>query len=408
MSNVDVHAKFSPSQLPRIISCPGSFRLCQLVSSAGTSKSSSYAQEGTMLHSATEDALALKMTELDQETIDKYKLDPEHVDAVNEVLDYVFAIKLANIDKGAYYEVTESQVSLAQYAEDLNCVDLEDVWGTLDYCLIYPEARHMFVIDWKYGKGVEVFPESAQLQAYALGALKKIRLHKNFDSVTTIIGQPRLYVGEKFKSYQTSPRELLRWCTSSLVPALQSATSQITKFSPSEDACRFCKAKHNCEARFNAAQYVAQNVFAQYASIPHTVNMEQLVKMYDEAKQYQAYIKAIGAFLVKSALAGASVPGHKLVAGKSNRAWKGEEQDTVSYLEARGIEMSELMLTSLMSPAQFEKKFGKKFLTDEDCKVLIEKPTGAPTLVLESDKRPPLDRSAASVFSSFVEEEDSE
>lgn len=400
--STDTHAKFSPSQLPRIIQCPGSYKLSQMLTQTGERKrSSAYADEGTMLHEATEDALLLHMTELDQETIDKYHLTGEHVDAVNDVLDYVFALKLNHMDDGQPYEVVESQVSMAHYAEDLGCPALEDVSGTLDYMLIYPQIRHIYISDWKFGKGVEVFPESAQLKAYALGALKKIRLHRNFDTVTTIIGQPRLYDGEKFKSAQFTPRELLQWCTSNLVPALHKAVSNDPKFSPSEEACRFCAGKATCEARFTAAQQTAQNVFEQYATIPYTVNIDQLAEFYEKAKNLSSYIKGIKEYLVKRLLSSQDVPGYKLVTGKSIRVWKNEGA-TKEFFTIMGIEPEQITTTTLLSPAQMEKRLGKRFLTPGQWAQLVDKPVGAPTLALESDRRPEYDRTATTVFAAFA------
>ena len=69
------HAKYSPSKLPRIVTCPGSVQLCEGL----TQSQSSYANEGTMLHQVVEDCLEIGELILPGTLINQYDLVPDQV-----------------------------------------------------------------------------------------------------------------------------------------------------------------------------------------------------------------------------------------------------------------------------------------------------------------------------------------
>jgi hypothetical protein len=97
------------------------------------------------------------------------------------------------------------------------------------------------------------------------------------------------------------------------------------------------------------------------------------------------WLDALEAMAMETLLAGGTVPGYKLVAGRSNRQWSNEvdaEKVLVDALAGGAYE------TKLLSPAKAEKALGKKRAAIVE--TLIIKKEGAPTLAPESDKRPPI------------------
>ncbi len=393
---MSTHSPFSPSQLPRIIRCPGSVKATANMKS----KSSSYAEEGTMLHSVTEEALTLGLTSLTDAIIGTYSLTGEHISAVNDILDYVFTLKAKHEDEP--YEFIETKVSLAKYAEDLGCPELEDVYGTLDYQLSFPQIKKLYVIDWKFGKGIEVFPDSEQLKAYALAALKRLELHKNFDDVHVIIGQPRLYAGELFKEQVYTTEELTSWAKNDLVPALLNARTKHPHFNPGKKACQWCEVKATCKERNRIAHETAAEVFKVHAQLPNQVNIEDILGLLGKAKELTSYIKDLELFVTNKLKNGETVPGYKLVAGRSLRKWD-DVNSVIDYVATLGLTEFDISTMKIMSPAQLEKKLGRAQARTDEFQVLVVKPEGKPTLTNDGDKREALNfETAEDKFKQFV------
>lgn len=399
------HAKYSPSQLPRIVRCPGSIKATENM----IQPESVYANEGTMLHEVTEHALLSGQTNLSDTLKDKYKLTTEHIEAVQNCLDYTFTLKTKH--EAEHFQKVETHVTLEGFVDALDCPQLLDVYGTLDYFLSFPSIRRLYIVDWKFGKGIEVFPDSEQLFAYALAALKNTNVLGRFDTITVCIGQPRLYAGEPFKELDISPMELYNWAKTKLCPALKEACSDTPSFHPSKKACQWCEARRTmtCKARHRAAQETAVKVFEAYKTIPNEVDLKELVALLKPARDLVKYIKDIESFLVNTLKSGKEVPGYKLVAGRSIRVWKdlddGRPEKLLEWAEALGIDEFKLSTMKIMSPAQVEKKLGKKFCKVEGLETLIHKPKGKPTLAAETDKRKALVfKTAEDTFKQFAED----
>lgn len=381
-----IHGKFSPSQLPRIVRCPGSVQLCKTVPKRGESE---YALEGTMLHEVTSECLIADEPKLPGTIIGRYDLDSEQSEAVQDCLDWVFTLKMS-LDDPKMYDSVESTVTLAHYAMQLKCPQLEDVFGTMDYSLIAPTIREAWFVDWKFGKGVEVFPDTEQLKAYAIGKLKSYDFANQFDKLHLVIGQPRLYSGEPFKVLTLTPQELFFWLEDRLVPALKDAVSPAPSFHATEKGCMWCDAKIICETRQQAAMEGAMEVFAIHAKLPQ-VDIDQVAKVLNIIPELKVYIADIEQFASLHIQAGKHLPGYKLVAGRSIRKWTDEKAAKKFFEDNYGLDEFAMSELKFKSPAQAEKVIGKKVASqDKELQALIKKPEGKPTLVPEEDKREPL------------------
>ncbi len=345
-----------------------------------------------MLHKVVEDCLDNNHYEVPTQLCEARKLTQEHVDAVNECLDYVFTLKqkYATTDSTAY-DLIETKVSLGGFAKTSACEALYDVWGTLDYSLVVPEMRCLYVVDWKFGKGIEVFPDSEQTFAYALGKLKNPAFASQFDKVIIVIGQPRIYSETHFKTLETTPEDLISWLHTALVPALENALSLQPRFNASKKACQWCLEKATCSHRRTKNQNLAKQIFTTYATVtpPGTPNVDEILQLLPRFSELRAYMADIELWIINQLKKGEPIKSYKLVAGRSNRKWKNEEA-AEDYLASLGFNRADITIRKFKSPPQVEKLLGKFRAKVQDFQDLIIKPEGKPTLVKENDKRPAL------------------
>lgn len=390
------HSKFSPSQLTRIITCPGSVIDTQDI----PRKSSSYAEEGTMLHSVVEECLNLNEYTVPELTIKRFSLDKEQLESVQDVLDWVAALRMKHSECAEMYDAIESKVYLAPYIKLTGCELLNDTFGTLDYSLVVPEEELIYIVDWKFGKGVEVWPDTEQLKAYALGRLATV--NTNITKVILVIGQPRLYAGELFKTHETTPEELLEWLKQDLVPALNNTQSKHPIYRPTDKGCMWCPIKATCKYRKDQALQAAANVFAIHAKLPDKTDEEELADFLYQLPDLKKYIADIELYASNILKAGKVIPGFKLVPGRSIRKWKDEKKAQQYYMDR--YEVEDLTTVKFKSPTQIEKLVGKKNITDDDLALVI-KPPGKPTVVKDSDPREALSYDTAEEkFASYVSE----
>ncbi len=372
-----------------------------------SSASSVYAEEGTKCHDIVADHLDKGNYILKPEALRVFEAEarPELGDAIQDCLDYMFSVE-------SQYETSsvfiETRVSMEHFAHDLQCEHLVDVHGTADIILMSPKEKIIHVIDWKFGKGIEVFPESDQLKAYGFATLKDSFLMSKYDKVHLHVGQPRLYSGQRFKVHKTTPAELLSWATSELVPALHEANSPSPRFCPSEKACRWCFAKtypNLCKARFERAQETAKDVFKIHAEIPKVVSVKKLADFLERSRDLVAYIKDIEGFIVNTIKSGTKIDGLKMVEGRSIRKWA-DVKEFVKWADSNYPEY-EIFESKPLSPAKAEKLFKRKIAATDEFRALITKPPGKHTLVAEHDPREPIKYETASdVFKDFTKEED--
>jgi len=102
---------------------------------------------------------------------------------------------------------------------------------------------------------------------------------------------------------------------------------------------------------------------------------------------------------------GFTVPGYKLVEGKTNRAWA-DENKAIEWCAKHSVDPDKMFISKFFSPAQAEKVIGAKLKKDPSFTSLVIKPEGSPTLAKESDKRTALTyRSAEQIFADILIED---
>jgi len=392
------HAECSPSQLSRVMKCPGSRRLMR----NAKRKSSTYADEGTMLHDVIAYQVFQKYPHLATNSIE---LDPE--------VDLTLEQQLAISDAFGYLEQLIDQYEKEgiesieiEVHNSLNWSGMPEVAGTCDI-LIKLTGGIRIVLDWKFGKGIFVGAErNTQLMAYAAMSFNSAKEMRETDTIQLHVVQPRL---NNYSTWSLSGSDLVTWMNQELRPKVYASRNPEAECSPGEDQCRWCVGA-TCKARAEFNISLAKEIFAPYAKKEKTVDdfmqLHELTDLLQYAESVKKFISQLINDMITECTAGNGVPGYKVVSGRSNRKWKDENQ-AIDFLhkmvDEEHVEYDDCFKTKPLSVAQAEKLAKGCGLSDE-FKELWEKPAGRPTLVKESDPRESIKSTAANAFSEHIKE----
>lgn len=380
MSNAK-HAKYSPSQLHRIIACPGSVAMGEGIEQLPTSL---YAAEGTMLHSYMEQYI-------DTGTMPDVRTDYKVL--LERCMDY-------------FTDVLGGDPNYAIFTELYMISAIEtDVAGTADIVLFnYSDKAH--IIDWKFGGGVHVAVlDNPQFLAYAWLLMEKF---PSINQVTVHVAQPRL---ENF-DYQTVSRDYVDdWYKSILSPALRMAERiDNPVLNPSLEACRWCRANAVCPARRAQVDQQASAAFALYADIEtQRIDNARIAEFYETIPSLENAIKAVKEYIrTQCYLKGENaIPGYKVVQGRGSRKWAVPTERIIDFMEKKGVDAGDLFESDIKSVAAVE-KLAKALKTDPDFRKLYHTEYGAASVVPSSDPRKAIGitQSASDVFASVADTEE--
>jgi hypothetical protein len=349
------------STAKRVINCPGSVAL---VDKMPPQPSSSYADEGTLLHNAIAEIL-------DSSAPPAAFLGRKHGQAVltEDLIDDKLLVALDalnDIDPAQEMEyAVESRVGFGDF--------LPDVFGSTD--LLGRLHDRAIVLDWKFGSGVPVAAEeNAQLMFYAAAAMRTPETMWAFDGATEvelIIVQP-----PSVKRWVTSV-ERIKLFEQELASAVKQAKLPNAPLA-SGDHCKWCAAKPVCPLMTGALDRIAK---AKLDAVP----VDQIAHYLDQVPVVEAFIKDLQALAHTMIEGGVQVPGYKLVNKRATRQWT-DEGKADAWMEARNI--YPLQEPKLKSPAVVEKelKATKQKLPDD----LVVSVSSGSTLVPDSDPRSPV------------------
>ena len=355
------------------MNCTAAPRLEINVEDAG----SDYAAEGTLAHAYC--ALKLKKY-LGLPTADEEKeieaLSQYHTGEMDEYTDTYVSIVLEKFNAARAH--TKDAQLLVETRLDFS-KHIPDAFGTADAIIIADGT--IDEIDFKYGKGVKVSAfQNPQTMIYGLGAYEKFDFEYDIRRVRMTIIQPRI---DNLSEYEVTTAELLSWAIKELEPKAKEAYSGNGKQQPG-DWCQFCKVKHTCRALVNLCKETAQNN-AQLLSTDELA--KDVLPMLPIIKTWLAGVED---YALQQALSGVSLPGWKLVEGRSNRKIVNVEGAATALINAGYAKTAIYKPRELCTITELEKMVGKKQFAAL-CADFIEKPKGKPTLAEESDKRPALD-----------------
>ena len=367
------HAKLGASNAHRWLHCPGSVK----AEEGFKDKGSAFAAEGTAAHELSE--LALMHEREPQDWIghplvenSEWIVDEEMANFVQVYTDYCRAIA-----KGADETFIEQRVSYADW--------VPDGFGTNDFGALFLKDKRIKIADLKYGKGVQVDAENnPQAMLYGLGTYAEFSWISEFEWVDIAIIQPRL---DHISEWSISVKDLLKWAEW-VSQRAEIALSDDAERVPGEKQCRFCKAKSTCPALM---KYTEDIIMAEFDNLeddlpsPDTLSKDQLRRVLEHKDLIEGWLSSVETVVRERLEDGQDFPGFKIVEGRSIRRWGDETEAEQKLIDILG---EKLHTKKIISPAQAEKALKKdQRAVLED---LVVKPTGKPTLVPESDKRPPL------------------
>jgi hypothetical protein len=349
------------STAKRVINCPGSVALVQKMP---PKPSSEHADRGTLLHNMMEEILtsgdapeSFIGARYNDQILTQDLID-EKIRPAMEALDAI------DPDQTMEYEV-ETRVGFG----DL----LPGVFGSTD--LIGRIGSRAIVLDWKFGDGVMVeVEENPQLMFYAAAAMRTKEAAWAFEGATEIemvIVQP-----PEVRRWVTTPERIAKF-ELELVQAVKQAMKADAQLAVG-DHCRWCAAKPICPKMTGA---VDRALKVQIDTLPAA----QISNYLKNADMLEDWIKDLRSLALQMLESGAKLPEYKLVAKRAIRSWSDEEKAKVA-LFAYGLTESEVMESSVVSPAKAEKALKKRKLgLPEDLVVAI---SSGNTLASADDPRP--------------------
>ena len=379
------HALLGASSAARWIACPPSARATEGL----PGETSKYAEEGTRAHELCEKALRCKLAKWEAgipfDLLSDWVQQSMPTEMFNAVCRYTSFIHELWVGFPCRPGVfIEQEVDVSQW--------VPGGFGTCDCLLIGDGILH--IIDFKYGQGVPVNPEhNPQLMYYALGAYALFDGIDEVDTVRLSIVQPRMQ--EEPQTWELPLADLLTWAREVLQPAAELAWKGEGVYHPGGH-CRFCKAYPSCRAW--QKQYGPLAGFEPYPE-PATLSDKELGEWLQKLEGLAAYAKDLEEYAQQALLDGRSLPGWKLVQGRSTRKWT-DQDAAFRQMEHDGIDEAMLYTRTPISLTAAEKMIGKKKFADT-MSAFITRAPGAPKLAAASDPRPAYNR-----LEGFTPEED--
>lgn len=367
------HAILSPSSAKRWINCTPS----ALLAEAAGSKSSVYAEEGTLAHEIAEYALTQYLNGAYDPIIDEeLPVTDEHlknplfsIDVANYIRDYCEYVIGENYEMqkqdGLSEMFLERKVDITDYAPDS--------FGSVDVTIVSDKTIH--IIDLKFGAGVKVTADhNEQMMMYALGALKDLGALRDITNIRMTIAQVRL---DHYDTFEMSKGELLDWAEKVLKPAGKAAIQGEGK-QVIGSWCGFCPVKAQCRAQRDA-------ILADFDEKPEPLLLsdEEIVDLIGKIDTYKSWIESVNKYVYDRAIQGYKWEGYKLVAGRSSRVIKDEAKIRQALLNE--FLEDEVLNIKLKGIGDLEKLVGKKVFSARFGDAIESRP-GAPKLVPESAK----------------------
>lgn len=348
------------STAKRVMSCPASVNLCAAMP---PKPASTYADTGTLLHNVIAECL-------DKHLLPENFLGTKYNDIVltPELMEDKLWPALQSLDEIDPNKEMEYAVESKVHFGDL----LPGVFGSTD--LLGRRADRAIVLDWKFGDGVAVeAEENPQLMFYAAAAMKTPALSWVFDGAADL---ELIIVQPPFVKRWVTSFDRIRQFERELMYAVKLSQGENPPMKSGEH-CRWCAAKPTCPLMTGAVDR------ALHSKI-QALDSAQLGAALMKAELLEQWISDLRALALQSLENGGSVPGYKLVAKRATRKWVDEEAAKTALSEH--LPESELMETSLLSPAQVEKKLKKLKVALPDG--LVVAASSGSTMAPDSDPRP--------------------
>lgn len=350
------------STAKRVIACPGSVALCAQMPAK---PSSSYADEGTLLHDVIAQVLdkGVHPNTFLGHTYENITLTQDLLD--EKLIPALQALDEIDPDKSMEIAV-ETKVS---FGEDI----LPRVFGSTD--LLGRIGDRAYVIDWKFGDGVAVYAEeNPQLMFYAAAAMRTPEVKWVFDGATEIecvIVQPTKGVTR----WVTTPARIAAF-ENDLIYAVKRSQQPEAPFAYG-DHCKWCAARPICPIMTGAVDRALQTQI-------EGLDAAMIGKYLANAELLEGWIKDLRALAFTMLEKSVPVPGFKLVPKRATRQWVNEA--TAYEWLTQNFPEAEVTVTSVISPAKTDPLLKKAKLSMPEG--LVVSVSSGSTLAPEDDPRP--------------------
>ncbi len=310
------HSSRGASSAHRWLNCSGQINLTEELARKGliNSGSSRPAAEGTAAHLVLSTCLedgsdAHEMADFEIAVEDwVFIVDTEMIDGVQETLDWVRA-RIAKARNDGFEVKVYIEKGMASFTDP-------DAYGTGDV-LIHIIGDRLITMDFKYGKGVTVEPDSDQNAYYNyLGIENFVDDPDSLKVVESWIAQPRIPHPEgTIRKYDTTVEELFDWWMGTVLPGIEATRDPGAPLVIGEH-CKWCPNKGNCPALKNEVFEFPMGI-----ETTHLTNKE-LGEVLAKLEAILVLQPVMEAEALRRARSGDKVPGRKLVRKKANRKFK--------------------------------------------------------------------------------------
>jgi hypothetical protein len=332
------------------------------------------------------------------------EIEEQVFEVTEEMLDcaerYARLVKVLRHD--AVFSAVEQRVDLSWILHRFGIE--EPIFGTADFIAYDAKTKTLWVVDFKYGKGVVVdAKKNPQPRCYAVGALDLPELRPYRDDikwVRTVIVQPR--AGDDALRFEDiTIEELGEWVETELVPAAR----RIGEGDTSENAgehCRWCVRAGTCSALFETSIASCREAFADDVSTtpstvtPADLDNDRLAEILTKAAMVEGWVEQVRAEAIRRLEVGGEIPGYKLVPKRATRKWADADKAFKTFVEMLGQDALEP--AALKSPAQIEKLLKKSRFETDSLEAHVSRVSSGVTLAREEDKRPAVQNATALLF----------
>lgn len=385
------HAKLSPSDASRWISCPAAIRLEEEANLPD--EESSYAMEGTIAHSLCEIEAGREFG-----LVSQYEYLQKRIEWQGEFTNQKYDTGILEEMEGhvkSYVALLKERMALypnsALLLEQRMDSGVEKCWGTSDAVIVSPQ--HIEIVDFKYGSGVAVSAyKNPQLRLYGCGALDTFGdILGETEVVRMTVHQPRSGNGEP-STEELHPEALRMWREEVVAPrAALALHSENAPFGPSVSACRWCPLAGTCKARIEKATLedfgpIVEEGEHVSAKAPDTLTPEELGLVLHRVPEIKAWCNAVEAAALEKAYGQSTpIPGWKVVRSGGIRQIR-DPMAAIQKLIDSGYPAESVATFKIKGIGDLE-----KLLTKEKFPVILDgfigKTSGKESLVPESDKR---------------------
>jgi Protein of unknown function (DUF2800) len=380
------------STASRILNCPGSIALIASMPEQ-VDRPSIYATEGSALHHVLADLITTGH-EPDTYLNEVISVPGEDdIEITQELLHDCVTPAIEHFDDTILINLSPDGSVLVEQQVEFPRVG--GAFGTCDLIAFDPEAKCVYIHDWKFGAGIPVkaiYPDpddpdyeilNPQLLFYAAGARHTFpQFFPPGVEIRLSIFQPRAQNPIDRATLAIAHHDDLDRFERGIVDAIATGTKPDAPKKLGE-WCRFAPCRTICPLQLAPMLDLGELL------PPEAVSKLQTPEILSNVLQLAELLEPVIAEARRQAHeileGGGQIPGYKLVPKRANRSWMGDEASTLRALRRLKILKAKALTYSLKSPAQIEKLMPRGTKLPE---ALVAKISSGTTLARDDDPRP--------------------